>query len=201
MLSNRALPVAVVWQVHRCGSGMLSNCALPVALAWQVWSWVVVKLRCAGRSCIFGMRHTAYIHPHTHTHSRTSAYNQTHTSPRHTDPYAFYLSRLSLPHAHSSGALPVAFACCAALAACQGVGCAPWRRLASAGHRRSAGSVCVLCAALAACQGVGCTPWRRLASAGHRCSAGSICVLCAALAACQGVGCTPGVGWAPALCR
>ena len=34
---------------------MLSNCALPVALAWQVWSWVVVKLRCAGRSCIFGM--------------------------------------------------------------------------------------------------------------------------------------------------
>ena len=41
---------------------MLSNCALPVALAWQVWSWVVVKLRCAGRSCIFGMRHTAYIY-------------------------------------------------------------------------------------------------------------------------------------------
>ena len=120
--------------------------------------------------------------------------------------------------------------------------------LASAGHRRSAGSVCVLCAALAACQGVGCTPWRRLGTGAlpvacaccvrrlllakgctpwrrlgtgalpvaFACcvrrlllakgsdvrpgvgwapalwrSAGGICVLRAALAACQGVGCTP----------
>ena len=36
----------------------------------------------------------------------------------------------------------------AALAACQGVGCTPWRRLASAGHRRSAGSSCVAGVAL-----------------------------------------------------
>ena len=42
-------------------------------------------------------------------------------------------------------------------AACQGVGCTPWRRLASAGAQH-----------FAACQGVGCTPWRRLAAAGHR---------------------------------
>ena len=164
-----------------------------------------------------------------------------------------------------TGALPAAFACCvclprgrmyalasaghrrsagglcvrrAALAACQGVRCTPWRRLgtgalpaafascarrlllakgsmyalASAGHRRSAGGLCVLRAVLA-CQGVGRTPWCRLGtgalpvafaccvrhllatgvgctSAGHRRSAGRICAPCAALAACQGVGCT-----------
>ena len=45
-------------------------------------------------------------------------------------------------------------------AACQGVGCTPWRRLASAGHRRWQAQH------FAACQGVGCTPWRRLASSG-----------------------------------
>ena len=65
-------------------------------------------------------------------------------------------------------------------AACQGVGCTPWRRLASAGHR---GRMYALASSgvgwapaqiswqaqhFAACQGVGCTPWRRLASAGHR---------------------------------
>ena len=74
-------------------------------------------------------------------------------------------------------------------AACQGVGCTPWRRLASAGHRRRfRGRRSTLLLArgsdvrpgwapaqiswqaqhFAACQGVGCTPWRRLASAGHR---------------------------------
>ena len=63
--------------------------------------------------------------------------------------------------------------------------------LASAGHRRSAGGMCVLCAAPAACQGVGCTPWRRLGT-GALPVAFARCVLCAALAhACQGVGCTP----------
>ena len=57
-----------------------------------------------------------------------------------------------------TGALPVAFAVCGAC-------CLPRGRmyaLASAGHQRSAGGICMLCAALAACQGVGCTPWRRL---------------------------------------
>ena len=54
---------------------------------------------------------------------------------------------------------------CADLVAGTALCCLPRGRmyaLASAGHRRSAGSICVLCAALAACQGVGCTPWRRL---------------------------------------
>ena len=88
MLSNRAQPVAVAWQVWlwdavksrsagsscvagvaldvvksrsagqlrgRCGSGMLSNRALPVAVAWQVWLWDVVNLRCAGGSCVAGV--------------------------------------------------------------------------------------------------------------------------------------------------
>ena len=76
-------------------------------------------------------------------------------------------------------------------AACQGVGCTPWRRLASAGHRRRfrgrrstlcclpRGRMYVLASSgvgwapaqiswQAQCKGVGCTPWRRLASAGHR---------------------------------
>ena len=88
--------------------------------------------------------------------------------------------------------------------------------LASAGHRRSAGSICVLCAAPAACQGVGCTPWRRLGTSARPVAfaccvrrlllaKGSdvhpLCVLCAALAACQGSDVRPGVGWAPALGR
>ena len=96
--------------------------------------------------------------------------------------------------------------------------------LASVGHRRSAGNICVLCAALAACQGVRCTPWRRLGT-GAGCAdfvagaalcepscadfvAGTAlceppCALCAALATCQGVGCTPwrrlGTGALPAI--
>ena len=49
--------------------------------------------------------------------------------------------------------------------ACQGVGCTPWRRLASSGHRRRFRG---RRSTFGACQGVGCTPWRRLASAGHR---------------------------------
>ena len=79
-------------------------------------------------------------------------------------------------------------------AACQGVGCTPWRRLASAGHRRrfrgrrstlllakgsdvrpgvvwrrlGTGADFVAGAALCCLPRVGCTPWRRLASAGHR---------------------------------
>ena len=51
-------------------------------------------------------------------------------------------------------------------AACQGVGCTPWRRLASAG---APAQMSRQAQHFAACQGVGCTPWRRLASAGHRC--------------------------------
>ena len=46
-------------------------------------------------------------------------------------------------------------------AACQGVGCTPWRRLAPAQISWQAQH-------FAACPRVGCTPWRRLASAGHR---------------------------------
>ena len=90
----------------------------------------------------------------------------------------------------------------AALAACQGVGCMPWRRLGAAALpvefprdvRR-----------LLLAKGLDVRPGVALASSGHRRSAGSICVLCAAVAACQGVGCTPwrraGVVWAPPLCR
>ena len=49
-------------------------------------------------------------------------------------------------------------------AACQGVGCTPWRRLASAGHRRRFRQA----QHFAACPRAGCAPWRRLASAGRR---------------------------------
>ena len=105
-----------------------------------------------------------------------------------------------------TAALPVAFACCVRrLLLAKGSDVRPGVALASSGHRRSAGSICVLCAALAACQGVRCTPGVALASSGRRRSAGGICVLCAALGARQGVGCTPwrraGVVWAPTLCR
>ena len=127
----------------------------------------------------------------------------------------------SAGHRRSAGSICVL---CAALAACPGVGCTPWRRLgagalpvefaccvlrlllprgrmyalASAGHPRSAGSICVLCAALAACQGVGCTPWRRLGT-GALPVAFACCVRRLLLA--KGSDVRPGVGWAPALCR
>ena len=79
-------------------------------------------------------------------------------------------------------------------AACQGVGCTPWRRVASAGHQRrfrgrrstlllakgsdvrpgvvwrrlGTGAEFVAGAAPCCLPRVGCTPWRRLASVGHR---------------------------------
>ena len=53
-------------------------------------------------------------------------------------------------------------------AACQGVGCTPWRRLASSGVGWAPAQFAWQAQYFATRQGVGCTRWRRLALAGHQ---------------------------------
>ena len=119
-------------------------------------------------------------------------------------------------------------ALCAALAACQGVGCTPWRRLGTGAGCADFVAGAALCEPSCAdfvAGAVLCEPPCADLVAG----AEPPCALCAALAACQGAGCTPwrrlgtgalpvafarcvrrlllakgsdvrpGVGWAPAL--
>ena len=76
-------------------------------------------------------------------------------------------------------------------AACQGVGCTPWGRLASSGVGWAPAQISWQAQHFAACQGVGCTPWRRLASSGVGWAPAQISWQAQHFTACQGVGCTP----------
>ena len=132
------------------------------------------------------------------SHTQRLTHHSTHTTSltktSHTQQHTHNIS-------HTTSDAKVQFAWQAQhFAACQGVGCTPWRRLASAGHRRRfRGRRSTLLLAkgsdvrpgvgwapaqiswqaqhFAAGQEVGCTPWRRLASAGHRRAGAALCCL------------------------
>ena len=141
-------------------------------------------------------QHLAHNITHTTSHTQRLAYNITHTTSLTTASHTQHHSR-NIPHTTSltqhlqharclpRGRMPrgrmYALASSGVgwapaqiswqaqhFAACQGVGCTPWRRLASSGVGWAPAQISWQAQHFAACQGVGCTPWRRLASAGHR---------------------------------
>ena len=137
-------------------------------------------------------QHNITIQPLANNLSNTSSHthNFSHTSRNTTSQY-----NLSHTTSHRSHTQPPL---CAALAACQGVGCTPWRRLVTA----------VLPVAFACCvrqlllaKGSDVRPGVALVSSGHRRSAGGIACCLRRLLLAKGSDVRPGVVWAPPLCR
>ena len=108
--------------------------------------------------------HTTSLTQHpTHNVSHTTSLTQ-HLSQQHLTHNITHTTSHTQHHSHNISNTPAA---CQGVG-CQGVGCTPWRRLASAGHRRrfrGRRSTLLLAKGSDVRPGI---VWRRLASAGHR---------------------------------
>ena len=155
--------------------------------------------------------------PHTTSHTQQHTHNMTHTTSPTRPLLAKGLPRGRMYALASSGVgwAPAQISWQAQhFAACQGVGCTPWRRLASAGHRRrSRGRRSTLLPAKGSDVRPG-VVWRRLGTGADFVAGAALCCLprgrmyalassgvgwapaqiswqAQHFAACQGVGCTP----------
>ena len=130
-------------------------------------------------------------HNITHTTSHTQHLSQQHLSQQHLTHNITHTTSHTQHHSHNISNTPAA---CQGVG-CQGVGCTPWRRLASAGHRRrfrGRRSTLLLAKGSDVRPGV---VWRRLGTGADFVAGAALCCLprgrMYALA-------SSGVGWAPA---